>query len=71
MNYKIKSLLLVLFLIMVVAVVGVLVGQEGLTGASTAKTIACYDHNDCDDKSQYTEDTCKNPGTEHSICINK
>tara|TARA_Y100000034_G_scaffold14502_1_gene15163 strand:- start:515 stop:685 length:171 start_codon:yes stop_codon:yes gene_type:complete len=56
---------------MVVAIVGLMVGQEGLTGATTTKTIACYDHNDCDDKSQYTEDTCKNPGTEHSICINK
>ena len=63
--------MLVLFLVAVVAVVGLLVGQEGLTGAATTKTIACYNHANCNDKLSQTEDICKNPGTEFSICINK
>ena len=71
MNYKTKSILLVTFLISLVVVVGFLVGQEGLTGATTTKTIACYDNEDCDDKISQTEDVCRNPGTEFSICINK
>tara|TARA_Y100000310_G_scaffold313062_1_gene360985 strand:+ start:245 stop:469 length:225 start_codon:yes stop_codon:yes gene_type:complete len=71
LNYKIKSALLVLFLVSLVVFVGVMVGQEGLTGASTVKTVACHDHADCNDKISQTEDVCKNPGTEFSICINK
>ncbi len=33
--------------------------------------IACYADEDCDDDIPQTEDLCRNPGTEYSICINK
>ncbi len=33
--------------------------------------IACYDDQDCDDRMAATEDTCKNPGTEFSLCVNQ
>jgi len=71
MNYTIKYLLLTLVLILLVVVVGILIGPEGLTGASTSQITVCYNDEDCNDRIPNTEDICKNPGTEYSLCVNK
>ena len=36
-----------------------------------ACSIACYEDKDCDDKTEATEDLCRNPGTTFSLCVNK
>ena len=70
--FKVKSMLLVIALVAVVGVVGLLMSnQEGITGGAVANTIACYEDSDCDDRIGATEDLCKNPGTEYSLCVNK
>lgn len=33
--------------------------------------VACYDDEDCDDTIAQTEDICRNPGTENSLCVNR
>lgn len=33
--------------------------------------IACYADEDCDDNIVQTDDFCRNPGTENSLCVNK
>lgn len=33
--------------------------------------IACEEDGDCDDKIEATEDFCRNPGTEFSLCVNQ
>lgn len=33
--------------------------------------VACYSDQDCDDTISQTEDICRNPGTENSVCVNK
>ncbi len=71
MNHTTKYLLLTLVLILLVAVIGVLIGQEGLTGATISQITACYNDEDCNDRSPNTLDTCKNPGTEYSLCVNR
>ena len=71
MNHKIKSLLIVLILIVMLAAIGLFVGQGGITGASTAHSVACFDNEDCNDKIEGTEDICKNPGTEFALCVNR
>jgi len=72
MNYKIKSLVLVLAFIAVLATFGFLIGDEsGITGASVATETACHTNEDCNDHIDSTEDLCRNPGTEFSLCVNK
>lgn len=71
MNHKIKSILVIVILLGIVAAIGLLLGNEGLTGGTTAKIISCYEDSDCNDKTESTEDVCKNPGTEYSLCTNK
>ena len=36
-----------------------------------ACSVACHSNNDCDDAIPATEDICRNPGTEFSLCVNK
>ena len=71
MNHTTKYLLLTMVLILLVVIVGVLIGQEGLTGATISQITSCYNDEDCNDRSSNTVDTCKNPGTEYSLCVNK
>lgn len=33
--------------------------------------IACYSDQDCDDTIVQTNDICRNPGTEYSVCVQK
>ncbi|MEW5896217.1 MAG: hypothetical protein AB1668_00860 [Nanoarchaeota archaeon] len=71
MNHKIKTILVIIVLLSIIAAIGLLLGKEGITGGTTAKMIACYENGDCNDKTDSTEDVCKNPGTEYSLCVNK
>ncbi|MFH1682487.1 MAG: hypothetical protein ABIA37_01700 [Candidatus Woesearchaeota archaeon] len=72
MDYKIKSIVLVAVLLVMMITIGFLVNiNQGVTGAVVTKSIACYDNSDCDDKIVETEDLCRNPGTEYSLCVNR
>jgi len=46
------------------------VGPQGLTGA-VVNDVACFEDADCNDNIAATEDICRNPGTEYSLCVNK
>ena len=70
MNHKLKSLLIVFLLLAVLTAIGFFMGG-GITGASTAYSVACFDNSDCNDQISTTEDICKNQGTEYALCINK
>ena len=65
--------MVVVAVVVVVAVFGLLMGSSGITGAvvGVKGDIACYDNSDCNDRIPATEDTCKNPGTIGSLCVNK
>lgn len=70
--YRVKSFALIVLLIGAIVVVGLMMSnEEGITGGMVAKTIACYDHKDCDDRIEATKDICKNPGTKFSLCVNQ
>ena len=71
MNYKTKSILLVFLLVILMVGIGVFTNYEEITGATTSKKIVCYENSDCDDGLKETEDICRNPGTEYSLCINR
>ena len=72
MDHKTKSFLLVLLLLTIMAMIGVFANfSEGITGNMVVDSIACYDDSDCDDRVEETEDICRNPGTEYSLCVNK
>lgn len=36
-----------------------------------ACSVACYTDKDCDDKTEATDDICRNPGTTYSLCVNR
>ncbi len=44
---------------------------DSLTGTIVVGEIACYDDKDCDDGIAATEDICRNPGSEFSLCVNR
>lgn len=69
-DHRYISLLVVVAVVVLVAVIGLLMGTNGITGAAVAG-VACYDDADCNDGIAATEDTCKNPGTIGSLCVNK
>lgn len=71
MEHRLKSTLLVLLLLGILLVIGLIVGSEGITGGMVAKSVACENDGDCDDGVEATEDICRNPGTEFSLCVNK
>ena len=65
-------MLIVSLLLGIVIIMGVLiaVGPQGLTGA-VVNVVACFEDADCNDNIAATEDICRNPGTEYSLCVNK
>lgn len=72
MEHKTKSVLLVSLLLVMTVAIGLFVNYGGgITGAVVTEEIACYEDSDCDDKIEETEDICRNPGTEFSLCVNK
>jgi len=72
MNYKLKSILFILLFVAVMVSIGLFANfDNGITGSATGGSIACYENSDCDDKIERTEDICRNPGTEFSLCVNK
>lgn len=72
MDVTIKSYLVILLLLVVLAAIGVLVGREGgLTGAAIKRPITCYDDDDCNDRIPNTLDICRNPGTDYALCVNR
>jgi len=71
-DHRYISLLVVVAVVVIVAVIGMLMGTSGITGATVGVGgVACYSNSDCNDGITATEDTCKNPGTIGSLCINK
>ncbi len=59
-------------LLTLVTMLGIAVGTNGsLTGATATYQIVCSSDEDCDDGIHGTEDTCRNPGSEYSLCINR
>lgn len=72
MNHKTKSFLLVLLLLGILIIIGLFTNlNQGITGSTVVKSVACYENRDCDDKIEGTEDICRNPGTKYSLCVNK
>ncbi|MBS3127145.1 hypothetical protein J4228_03190 [Candidatus Woesearchaeota archaeon] len=67
-----KTMLIVSLLLGIVILMGILiaVGPQGLTGA-VVNDVACFEDADCNDNIAATEDICRNPGTEYSLCVNK
>ena len=70
MKHTTLMLITVLVLLGTVAIIGLFIGQDGIT-ASFVETVACYKDADCDDQIPAKEDMCRNPGTAHSVCVNK
>jgi len=73
MDYKTKTVALLLVLVLFFVSIGFLINFNGtpLTGQLVAGGVACYEDADCDDSMECTEDLCRNPGTEQSLCINR
>ncbi len=72
MHHNLKLVAVVTVLVLIVFSLGFLVSKGGgIAGAGVAKNIACFEDKDCNDHIAATEDTCKNPGTARSLCVNK
>ena len=71
MNHTVKVIVLIVVLVGIIVTLGLVVGKGNLTGATIAKNMACYEDQDCSDSIEATEDVCKNPGTEYSLCVNR
>jgi len=70
--HRLKSALLIIFLIGMLAFAGIIIGQGGMTGATTySSTVVCFSDSDCNDHVATTIDICRNPGTDLSLCVNK
>lgn len=70
--HKIKSFIYILLLVGVLVAIGVIIRHEaGLSGATTAQTVACYEDADCNDRLDATRDVCYNPGTINALCMNR
>jgi|GEM_PF-4477412 len=72
MDYKIKSALTIAVILVIMVTVGVLVNkfQGGITGGAITGGVACSSNGECNDGIICTIDSCKNPGTEGSFCVN-
>lgn len=71
---KLKLVVLAIGFIVVLAAIGFVLssGSSGsLTGATVSGQVACYSNADCSDNIDCTEDICRNPGSEYSLCINR
>ncbi len=69
--YKIKSLVLLVFLLFMLIGIGFIISNNNITGGTIAGSISCFNDQHCDDNIPETEDLCRNPGTEYSLCVNK
>ena len=69
--YQAKSLIAIVLLLGIVVAFGVIIGQGEITGNIITNQVACYKNADCSDHIEETEDICKNPGTEYSLCVNR
>jgi len=66
-----KKLIVGIVVVLAAIIVVVSFGADGITGSTVIKNVPCYEDIDCDDRREGTEDFCKNPGTEFSLCVNK
>ena len=69
-----KMIFLGVALIGVMALMGFVISSgssESLTGATVSEQVSCYSDADCSDKIDCTQDICRNPGSEYSLCINR
>ena len=67
----VKSIVTIVALFAIVTVLGIVaVDDGGITGA-TLTNVACFHDKDCNDGINATQDLCRNPGTEYSLCVNK
>jgi len=71
MDYKLRSIIAVFVILAVIASLGFLMNENTITGGSVTHTIACHKDKDCNDRLAGTEDICKNPGSEFSLCVNR
>ncbi|MBI4980935.1 hypothetical protein HZC30_05265 [Candidatus Woesearchaeota archaeon] len=70
--HRIKSAIMIVLLIGIIAVIGFMMGENsGITSAIVAETVACYEDSDCDDRIAQTEDVCMNPGTNDALCVSR
>ena len=70
--YRLKPVIGLVLLIVVIATVGLLISNnDGISGSTVIASVDCFENNDCNDHIEETEDICKNPGTDYSLCINK
>ena len=71
MEHKTRIILLSFTLLVVISIMGILVGTDGsITGSTVVGNIACFENSDCNDRIEATEDICRNPDTEYSLCVN-
>ncbi len=68
---KVKLAVTLILLVGIVVALGLMVKNEGVTGGTVIKGVICYENADCEDQDLNTEDICRNPGTEYSLCVNK
>lgn len=69
-----KFLLKIVLLITIIVFMGVLTGKGGMTvvtGGLVTDQVDCYNNLECNDQISSTEDSCRNPGTIYSSCVNK
>ena len=71
MEHKKRIILLSFTLLLIISIMGILVGTDGsITSSAVVGNIACFEDVDCNDRIERTEDICRNPGTEYSLCVN-
>jgi hypothetical protein len=72
MDYKIKSTITIVVILLIMVTVGFLASyfQGGITGGVIGEVVACNAAEDCNDGIACTIDSCKNQGTEGSFCAN-
>ncbi len=67
--FELQHYVTIFALLGIFTMLGIAVGTEGtITGATV--TEVCESNDDCDDGIVGTEDICRNPGTEYSLCVN-
>jgi len=70
--HKIKSAAFIFVLVGICIALGFIVrDQMSITGATVTDTIACYNHSDCEDYIDATEDLCLSAATPSALCVNR